>query len=63
MRLEKPVTYKTFCSTTVDGGNCGNEAIGEVGYVVGNNPLPGKEIMYLPVCQIHLDALDNPEGV
>ncbi len=55
------VTFKMFCSWPGEtGGNCGNEAVGEMGIYVNNNPLPGKEIMYLPICQYHVDILDKP---
>lgn len=54
------VTFKMFCSWPgVDGGNCPNEAVGDMPVYLDNNPLPGKDKVFLPICQIHVDLLDK----
>lgn len=57
------ITFKMFCSyPNEDGSNCSNEAVGDMPIALNNNPLPGKEFVYLPICQMHVDALDKRRG-
>lgn len=53
--------FKIFCSyPSLDGrgGNCSNEAVGEMAVYLDNNA-KGDGIMHLPICQIHVDLLDK----
>lgn len=53
------VEFRMFCSfPNESGGNCSNPAVGDMPIVLDNNPKDGADVMYLPICQEHLDKHD-----